>query len=192
MRLFMLLKKLGACKEAVEWVGDKTLEEAWNICERADWMVWLCGKMIGNKGWPDTRQLVLATCSCAETALKYVPNGEERPRIAIETTRAWAQGKATINDARNAAASAVFVANSASSTISAAADDVYAGYYAAAYAAYYAVYAAAVSYAYHAVLAAADAARDHADATEARSKALKEMAEIVRGFLIIPGVGRKR
>jgi hypothetical protein len=30
-----------ACSEALDWVGDKTLIEAWEQCEQAQWMLWL-------------------------------------------------------------------------------------------------------------------------------------------------------
>ena len=36
-----LLLKLDACPEAIKWVGDKTLQEAWDTCKRGDWMLWL-------------------------------------------------------------------------------------------------------------------------------------------------------
>ena len=36
-----LLSRLGACEEAREWVGDRTLEQAWAECESPDWMLWL-------------------------------------------------------------------------------------------------------------------------------------------------------
>jgi hypothetical protein len=35
------LRKLHACDEAVEWVAERTLEQAWAECERGDWMIWL-------------------------------------------------------------------------------------------------------------------------------------------------------
>ena len=38
------LIELKACEEAIKWVGEKTPEEAWNTCERGDWMWWLIWK----------------------------------------------------------------------------------------------------------------------------------------------------
>jgi hypothetical protein len=163
-----LLNKLNACQEAVTWAKGKSLAEVWETCERADWMLWLCGKMIGKQGWPTRRELVLAACDCAETALKYVPKGEERPAKAIETARKWARGKATIQEVRGAA----YVAADA---------NVYA---ASAYAA--AAYAAADVAADAAYYAAAVAAVAAADASVARAKALKKMAELVRARLAVP------
>src|SRR5882672_9978527 len=101
-----LLKKLGACEEAVEWSAGKSLKETWEQCERGDWLLWLVGYMVGKEGWPIRQQLVLAACACAETSLKYVSKGEDRPRLAIETARKWARGEASIVEVRQAAWSA--------------------------------------------------------------------------------------
>ena len=123
-----LLHELDACSLAVEWAHGKTLHVVWNTCNRGDWLLWLAGKMADKKGWPTRKQLVLAACACAEQALKYVPKSEERPKKAIQIARAWARGKATIEEVRNAA-DAAYAAY--------AADAAYAAYAAsAAYAAY--------------------------------------------------------
>jgi hypothetical protein len=39
------LRAMGACPEAIEWVGTRTLRQAWNECERGDWMAWLTQKL---------------------------------------------------------------------------------------------------------------------------------------------------
>jgi hypothetical protein len=99
--LLARMRELKACGEAVEWLENsphQTLAEAWIACERADWMLWLLVRT-----YPHTcGQVRLALCSCAETALQYVPKGEDRPRLAIETARRYARGNAT--DAELAAA----------------------------------------------------------------------------------------
>ena len=41
MDMQTILERLGACKDAREWVGTRTLAEAWAECERLDWMLWL-------------------------------------------------------------------------------------------------------------------------------------------------------
>ena len=116
------LTRLRACDEAVGWAQNyKTFPAAWEACKRGDWMLWLAAR-----SGVDRKALVLAACACARPALKYVPKGEKRPRIAIETAERWARGEATIEDLR---------LTSATSAASAA--------YAAAYAAY-AAYAAAL------------------------------------------------
>src|ERR1700678_1155317 len=97
------LVALGACSEAVQWAKEyKTFAEAWQACERGDWLLWLTAKMIGKPGWPTHQQIVVAACDCAETALRFVPKGEDRPRVAIETTRKWARGGATLDEVMEA------------------------------------------------------------------------------------------
>ena len=126
MKLQTLLKKLHACDEAVKWCGDKTPAQAWRECERGDWLLWLAGRMADKPGWPTRKQIVFAACACAETALKYVKPGEDRPRKAIETTRAWVRGEATLEEVRktaHAASAASYAASSASDASASAASD---------------------------------------------------------------------
>ena len=84
---FMLrLKELSACSDAVKWVGDKDFKTSWNNCERADWMLWLICKMeIGTR-----QERIHIICDCAATSLKYIPKGEDRPRLAIKAARTYA------------------------------------------------------------------------------------------------------
>jgi len=149
------LKKLHPCGEAVVFVGKfETLQEAWNKCERGDWMLWLLGKMSGGPRSKSRKEVVLIACQCARLSLKYVPKGEKRPLIAIETAEKWVKGEATLQQVRDAAyadadaayayADAAYAAAYAAAA-AAAADDAYAY---AAYAAYAATYADADRYAY--------------------------------------------
>ena len=174
--LSALLQRLNACKEARNWADGKSLEEAWNTCERGDWMLWLCGKMIGKTGWPSRQELVLAACACAELSLPYIPDGEDRPRKCIEVTRAWAHGKASLEQVKNAAhpAYAAHAAASAAYAARAAASAAHAAYaaHAAASAAHAAAYAAhAAAYAAYAAHAAASAAADSAANSAAHAAA---------------------
>ena len=126
------------------WAKDyKTLRSAWEACERVDWMLWLCAKMEGKKGWSTRQQIVLVACDCAELVLpiyeKKYPD-DKRVRNCIEVTRKWANGKATIEEVRQARRAAAYAAAYAAYAAAyAAADD------AAAYAAADAAYAAAAS-----------------------------------------------
>jgi hypothetical protein len=156
-----LLVSLGACSDAMMWSEDKNFATVWDTCERVDWLLWLVGKMADKPGWPSRKQVVLAACACAEMALRFVKPGEDRPRLAIEVTRRWCKGEATIEEVRKARQDAY------------AAADAYA--HAAAYAA-----ADADAYAY--AYAYADA---HADAHKIH---LKTMANIVRGIIERPQV----
>ncbi len=35
------LKELRACSESLKWVGNKTIEEAWETCKNSNWMIWV-------------------------------------------------------------------------------------------------------------------------------------------------------
>ena len=166
------LVNINACEEAIEWASTQsTYEEAWQNCERADWLLFLAGRLC------DQKQVVLAACACARTTLKFVPEGENRPRICIETTEAWVRGEASIEQ------------------VKAVRKDAYASAYAsAAYAAYaaYAVASAAdaahaVAYAAHAAAYAADAAYVATSAADAAHKSAHlEMCDIIRGMFSRP------
>jgi hypothetical protein len=164
------LRDLRACPEAIAWVGDRDAETAWNECERGDWMLWLLGMLDVLR-----QDLVLAACACARLSLPLVPEGEDRPRLAIEAAEDWARGgETTLAQVRRAAAYAADAADAAA----------YAAY--AAYAAFAANAADAAAYAAAAARAAAAAeAAAYADAADAAAYAVssatrREFADIVR------------
>src|SRR5262245_2394940 len=97
-----LLRSLEACQEAREWAASySTLAEAWQVCDRGDWMLWLAGRLSGAPKSDSRKRLVLAVCACARLALPYVPAGETRPLKAIETAEQWARGEGgTLQDMR--------------------------------------------------------------------------------------------
>ena len=180
-----LLTGLGACFDAKTWAKGKDLHTIWTTCDRGDWLLWIAGKMADKDGWPTRKQLVLAACACAETALKYVRPGQDQPRKAIETARAWVRGEASIEDVRRsayaAADAAAYAANAADApdavAVASAASAAYAASAAAAYdAAAYAASAAAAAAAY--------------DAADARAKALANLANVVRQELPEPCVAK--
>lgn len=35
------LIRMNACRAAVDWIGGRTIEQAWQECRRSEWMVWL-------------------------------------------------------------------------------------------------------------------------------------------------------
>ena len=165
------LDELGACQEAVDWAAKyRSRQKAWDECENAEWMLWYCARVFKTF----TPEMRLAACGCARTALKYVPEGEDRPLKAIETAERFARGEATDGERAAAAAAAADVA----ADVAWVAADVAAAAAAAAAAVAAAVAAAA------AAAAAADAAWVASDA------AAKEMADIVREH--IPKVPRRR
>ncbi len=133
------LKSLGACSEAIEWLGKRDLATAWKECERPDWMLWLAGRIV------DRKLLVKAACKCAELALPIFEAEypkDTRVRNCIAVTLMWVAGKATLDEVRvarrgaaaAAAAYAAHAADAAYAAANAAADAAYAAD-AAAYAA---------------------------------------------------------
>jgi len=50
----------------------------------------------------DLKLGVWCAAAVAETALQYVPDGEDRPRNAIEAARAWTVGRARVSEVRKA------------------------------------------------------------------------------------------
>jgi len=163
------LRKLHACGEAVEWAETQpSFAAAWRNCQRGGWMLWLLTHTGCKQGSPKHRKIVLSACDCARLALDKVPDGDDRPRIAIETAESWAQGNGATLDQVKSAADAACTAYAAADAAYAAyaADAAYAAYAAdaAAYAAYAADAAGAAYAAADAAYAAADAAADAADA----------------------------
>ena len=90
------------CSDALDWLDtlppETTPAEAWELCLRGDWLLWIAGAVGVARAL-----LVLCACDCAERVLHLVPAGEDRPRAAIEAARRWAAGEATIEEAREAA-----------------------------------------------------------------------------------------
>jgi len=176
-----LLKSLDACGPARDWVGDKSSTEAWETCERADWMLWLLAMMADKPGWPTAGVVRHCACDCAYTALRFVPYGEGRPARAVAVARLYADGLATGDDLA-AARGAAYAAGNAAYATGAAAHDAYAAGN-AAYAAGNAAYAAG-----NAAYAAGDAAYDAyaawdvawAAAHAARDAAMKSVADLIR------------
>lgn len=159
---------MSACTEAIKWVGEKELPEAWETCERADWMLWFA-----HRRGVDPRVLTRAACACARTALQYVPPAEDRPRLAIAAAEAWADNPTAAN--REAAQSAAAQSAAAAESARRAAAAWAAAAAAAAESAWSARAAAAAQ------SAAAWAA--WAAAESAQSAAHKKMCNIVRGLI---------
>jgi len=103
MKAQNLLIKLDACQEAIEWVGDKDLKEAWETCPRGDWMLWLAAMLKVNH-----RTLTLAKGRCAETVVHLMK--DKRSINAVNAAIAYGNGKIN-NEELAAAAAAAAVAN---------------------------------------------------------------------------------
>lgn len=158
------LRSLGACSEARKWAADyKTAADAWQNCRRGDWMLWLLGKVSGGPGSDARRRLVLAACECARLSLHHAPDGEDRPRRAIEVVEAWARGEdgVTLRDVMVACEAAVAAGAYATNAVYAAHVAYAANTTAAAYAAYATAAANAAYAATEAIAQCADIVRRH-------------------------------
>lgn len=102
-KLLSFVKDLNACQESTEWLSEfkGTPEKAWEQCERGDWMLWLLARLKA-----DRKKIVSAACGCARLSLDYVPKGEDRSRVAIETAEAWVRSEVSLEDLNNAAGAA--------------------------------------------------------------------------------------
>lgn len=95
------LNRLEACTIAIKWGNGQDPQEAWAVCNRSDWMLWLIGRLApkqkaAKKAW-DAR-ISLLTCEVARTMLQYVPSNELRPLKAIEMAERWHNGEASEAD----------------------------------------------------------------------------------------------
>lgn len=110
------LIRLGACPSAVKWAGRRrSWRAAWDACPRGDWLLWAAGR-----AGADRRDLVRAAAACARLVLPMVPEGEERPRRAIEAAEAWADAEPG-SAVQAAAAGAAWAAQAAQAAARAAA-----------------------------------------------------------------------
>ena len=177
------LKNLSACEEAIDWLGDKELPEAFATCPRADWMLWAYAKL-----YPDNlRELTLAKGHCVNTVRDLMR--DERSIAAVDAAILFGEGKISREEldiaarAVSAYAGAYAAAYAAASAASAA---VYAASaYAADSAAAYVADSAAARAASYAADSAAARAADSAAARAAQKQSLAEQADICRRYLTI-------
>ena len=91
-----------ACDPSIQWIEEKniqSLEEAWNTCERGDWLLWMATKLNVDK-----RKLVLCAALCARTVVQRMQDA--RSRDAVRVAFLWGRSKATdeqLSSARKAA-----------------------------------------------------------------------------------------
>ena len=100
-----LLKKFGACFSATEWYSDQDSEQAWKTCSKGGWLIWIAVKLK-----VDHKIIVAASCDCAETVLHLVTDGENRPYVAIKTTRKWIDGEVALQEVKKCADAATATA----------------------------------------------------------------------------------
>jgi len=168
------LQQMHACREAIEWIGDREAETAWKECERGDWMLW-----IAHKQGIDFKLLTLAKVRCA-SLVKHLMT-DERSLNALIVAERFAKGNASRKALDAASTVANAAANAATYTYAPYAAPYAASASAAACAAANAADAAACIYAGpYAASAVAAAASDAAYAADDRKKSLKQTADICR------------
>ena len=184
------LESIDACSYAIEWAGDKTIEQVVADCHRGDWLLWLAQKCdIG------LQPLTLAKGHCANTVRHLLK--DDRSIKAVDTAIAFGEGRASREEldsaAANANAYAATPAYAAARAAAAAAAYAAAAARAAAAAAFAANTAAYADVAANTAAAAAYAAA-HASNQEATIAAnLQQTADICRkliGDLIIEKVNQ--
>jgi hypothetical protein len=105
------LREKDACEDGYKWAvpvlkKGMPLSRFVKKFSRADWLVWTLDKA----GLLTHQQNVLLACMYARSVLHLFPDGEERPRLAIEAAEAWAKNP---SDTAWAAASAASAASAA-------------------------------------------------------------------------------
>jgi hypothetical protein len=65
-----------ACKEALDWVGDKSLEQSWAECENGEWMAWLIF-LLGT--WTDACATARRACDEAVVTARRTYDGACAP-----------------------------------------------------------------------------------------------------------------
>ena len=172
MRTFnQYLKSLEACETAIDWAGDKTIEQVVADCHRGDWLLWLAKKC-----GVELQPLTLAKAHCANTVRHLMT--DERSIKAVDVAIAFGEGRATRDELDTAAYAAAAARADAAVAFAAAA---------AAYAAAYAYAYASAAFAAAAAASAAAAARADAAAAFAAAAAAcvnwQQTADICRQYI---------
>ena len=99
------LRSLGACAEAIRYAQNyPSLQTAWDVCERGDWMLWLLGKQITSAPWSEVRKPLLTTAlDCADTVAELRPMSVAAGIAkTITVLRGWIAGEMSEVKARQA------------------------------------------------------------------------------------------
>lgn len=107
----------GACEDGYEFaIKYETLRDAWDNCERGDWMAWYA-----EKAGVDKRTLTLVAGLCAETVIHIMK--DDRSVKAVKSAIAYGKGEIDDNELEYAARTARAAASAAWDAASAAAWD---------------------------------------------------------------------
>ena len=166
------LKEHDACRQGADFARKyKTLAEAWDACERPDWLLWAYQR--SRVPVFDNRQLRLFACWCARQNWDKLT--DVRSRRAVEVAESFANGRATEHELESARKDAA---------------NAYAAYAYAYAAAAYAAAAAAYAAAANAAAAAANAAAAAATNANANAAAAvrKEQAVQLKNMIANPSL----
>ena len=183
MDLIRYLKSIDACEDGIEYIGSQSPEEAWNNCDRGDWMLFFAQKRS-----IDLRVLTKVKVECVKL-VEHLMTSADRIN-SLRVAERFADGKATKEELKavsEIAAAAAYAAD----VISAAAAAADAAVSAAAAAADAASYAADA-------IAVADSAPDYstystyvASINKKRKETLKTCADICRKYITFESLNIK-
>jgi uncharacterized membrane protein len=125
MKLIDQIKKFKPCKKGVKWLGNRSLEQFWNECDRSDWMMWYLGNFVNELGYPTTKEIIFINVQIVRS-VQYLMK-DQRSIDALDVFEKYALGNASEEEfinARKLAASAsawAWASASASASYSASA-----------------------------------------------------------------------
>lgn len=105
MNLTDWLQSSGACNEGLQWARGLSPQEAWEQCNRPDWMLWSLEEL----GYADQRVSREFACWCVRQVWELLT--DPRSRTAVEVAERYARGEATaaeLSAARDAAEGAAW------------------------------------------------------------------------------------
>ena len=108
------LIELNACYEARTWADGKTAKEAWEQCERGDWLLWWA-----QKEGQEIRSLTLAKARCAKLVIHLMK--DKRSIDAVNVAERFGLGEANEQELNTAAYAAYAAADAAADAADAAA-----------------------------------------------------------------------
>ncbi len=94
------LEKTGSCPKGVAWASQyETAQEAWNACNRGDWMLWAWGENCKEDYSKSHKNMVLACVKISKKSIKYIENKEIEKLVkkSLDTTERWAKGEKSVS-----------------------------------------------------------------------------------------------
>ena len=123
-----VLIKMGACPKAIQWVGDKSVQEAWESCPRGDWMLWFAVKLQADK----KKLFLVKSLACYEIIHLMK---DQRSRDAVLAASLYGKGRIPKEELEKAAIDADAAVDVLSNNYAAVLSNDYVAAVAASYAA---------------------------------------------------------